>query len=186
MTTPSSEGARGRADGPAPDLGWSLAVVLQRWHERVEELLSDVPHGSRGYHVLVACADAEAPTQAALAERLLIDRSVMTYLLDDLEAADLVRRRVDEGDRRVRRVCVTGHGREVLADLSARVAHVEERVLAGLDEGARALFSDAARTAAVAIQEASPELDPCVAVRTVVGEAPAARRTPRRRPRARS
>ncbi|MEU0491613.1 MarR family winged helix-turn-helix transcriptional regulator [Nocardiopsis sp. NPDC006139] len=189
MTTPSPESAReprGRTDGPAPDLGWSLAVVLQRWHERVEESLADVPHGSRGYHVLVACAAAEVPTQAALAERLLIDRSVMTYLLDDLEAADLVRRRVDDDDRRVRRVCVTAHGREVLADLAARVAHVEERVLAGLDEGTRALFCAAARTAAVAIQESSPDLDPCAAVRTVVGDPSAARRTPRRRPRARS
>lgn len=186
MSTPSPESGREHTGGQAPDLGWSLAVVLQRWHERVEELLADVPHGSRGYHVLVACADTEAPTQAALAERLLIDRSVMTYLLDDLEAADLVLRRVDENDRRVRRVCVTGHGREVLADLSARVAHAEERVLAGLDEVTRSLFRTAARAAAVAIQEASPDLDPCAAVRAVVGDAPAARRAPRRRTRARS
>jgi hypothetical protein len=65
MTTSSHESAPARIDGPAPDLGWSLAVVLQRWHERVEELLADVPHGSRGYHVLVACAESEASTQAA-------------------------------------------------------------------------------------------------------------------------
>ncbi|MFL1379511.1 MarR family winged helix-turn-helix transcriptional regulator [Nocardiopsis protaetiae] len=186
MTTSSHESAPARTDGPAPDLGWSLAVVLQRWHERVEELLADVPHGSRGYHVLVACADSEASTQAALAERLLIDRSVMTYVLDDLEAADLVARRVDENDRRVRRVCVTEHGRAVLADLAARVGHVEQHVLAGLDDATRALFCAAARTAAVAIQETSPDLDPCAAVRTVVGDAPAARRAPRRRGRARS
>ncbi|CAL9599760.1 hypothetical protein SUDANB121_05427 [Nocardiopsis dassonvillei] len=186
MTTPSPGTAPASGGGPAPDLGWALAVLLQSWHERVGEVLADVPHGGRGYHVLAACADAEPPTQAALAERLLIDRSGMTYLLDDLESADLVRRRVDEDDRRVRRVCVTEHGREVLADLAARVAHVEERVLAGLDEDTRALFRAAAGAAAVAVQESSPELDPCAAVRTVVGDPPAAPRAPRRRTRARS
>jgi DNA-binding MarR family transcriptional regulator len=159
--------------GPAPgqdtDLGWSLAVVLRRWHERVEAVLDGVPHGSRGYHVLTAVSLDEPPTQAALAERLLIDRSVMTYLLDDLEEADLVRRRVDPGDRRVRRVCATAHGREILASISERVRGVEEEVLAGLDAPARELFRQIAQRAAVAIQESSPTTDPCAAVRQVVG-----------------
>ncbi|WP_150252517.1 MarR family winged helix-turn-helix transcriptional regulator [Nocardiopsis deserti] len=156
--------------GQDTNLGWSLAVVLRRWHERVEAVLDGVPHGSRGYHVLTAVSLDEPPTQAALAERLLIDRSVMTYLLDDLEEADLVRRRVDPGDRRVRRVCATAHGHEVLAAASERVREVEEQVLAGLDAPARELFRQIAQRAAVAIQESSPTTDPCAAVRQVVGE----------------
>jgi DNA-binding MarR family transcriptional regulator len=162
-------GDAGPAPGQDTDLGWSLAVVLRRWHERVEAVLGGVPHGSRGYHVLTAVSLDEPPTQAALAERLLIDRSVMTYLLDDLEEADLVRRRVDPGDRRVRRVCATAHGREVLASISEHVRGVEEEVLAGLDAPARELFRQIAQRAAVAIQESSPTTDPCAAVRQVVG-----------------
>ncbi|WP_420372134.1 MarR family winged helix-turn-helix transcriptional regulator [Nocardiopsis dassonvillei] len=167
-------GAEQGADpAPAPgqdtNLGWSLAVLLRRWHERVEAVLDGVPHGSRGYHVLTAVSLDEPPTQAALAERLLIDRSVMTYLLDDLEEADLVRRRVDPGDRRVRRVCATAHGREVLASLSERVREAEEHILAGLDAPARELFRQIAQHAAVAVQESSPTTDPCAAVRQVVG-----------------
>ncbi|WP_159942030.1 MULTISPECIES: MarR family winged helix-turn-helix transcriptional regulator [unclassified Nocardiopsis] len=154
---------------PAPNLGWSLAVLLRRWHERVEAELEELPHGGRGYNVLAAVAPGEHPTQAALAQRLLIDRSVMTYLLDDLEAADLVRRRVDPDDRRVRRVCATEHGRAVLARVRARVEHVEEQVLAGLDEPARALLRDLAQRAATAVQESAPHTDPCAAVRQVVG-----------------
>ncbi|MES0837940.1 MULTISPECIES: MarR family winged helix-turn-helix transcriptional regulator [Nocardiopsidaceae] len=160
-TTPDS--------GPGTTLGWSLAVVLRRWHELTEASLTDIPHGSRGYHVLTAAVHAEPPTQAALAERLLIDRSVMTYLLDDLEEAGLVRRRVDPGDRRVRRVCATERGREVLAGARDRVDRVEERVLAGVDEPARALFRASALRAATSIQESSPTTDPCLAVREVVG-----------------
>ncbi|MFE9244696.1 MarR family winged helix-turn-helix transcriptional regulator [Nocardiopsis sp. NPDC006938] len=152
------------------NLGWSLAVLLRRWHELVETVLADLPHGSRGYHVLAAASRGDAPTQAALAERLLIDRSVMTYLIDDLEAADLVRRRADPGDRRVRRVCPTDHGVEVLARADALVEHVEERVLDGLDEDLRAQFRAVATRAATAVQEAAPDTDPCAAVLRVVGE----------------
>ena len=174
------------APGQDTNLGWSLAVVLRRWHERVEAVLDGVPHGSRGYHVLTAVSLDEPPTQAALAERLLIDRSVMTYLLDDLEEADLVRRRVDPGDRRVRRVCATAHGREVLASLSERVREAEEHILAGLDAPARELFRRIAQHAAVAIQESSPTTDPCAAVRQVVGpDDPAGRPGKRERQRGR-
>ncbi|GAB3698084.1 MarR family winged helix-turn-helix transcriptional regulator [Nocardiopsis oceani] len=163
-TTPERNGATGSSN-----LGWSLAVVLRRWHEHTEAALADLPHGSRGYHVLEAVSRGDAPTQAALAERLLIDRSVMTYLIDDLEKADLVRRRSDPDDRRVRRVCATEHGHEVLERTGAVVGHVEERVLGGLDPDTRALFRTAAGRAATAIQEASPNTDPCAAVIQVTG-----------------
>ena len=152
------------------NLGWSLAVLLRRWHEHMETALADLPHGSRGYHVLAAASRGDAPTQAALAELLLIDRSVMTYLIDDLEAADLVQRRADPGDRRVRRVCPTEHGLEVLARANTVVEHVEERILGGLDPDTRALFHAAAARAATAVQEASPETNPCAAVLQVTGD----------------
>lgn len=155
-------------DLPGPDLGWSLAVLLRRWHEHVEQALSDLPHGSRGFHVLTTAAAGDPPTQAALAERLLIDRSVMTYLLDDLEAADLVRRRVDPKDRRVRRVCPTDHGLSVLRRAEELVAHVEDRMLGGLPRVQRELFRDSAAIAADAIRLSAPETDPCEAVLRVV------------------
>lgn len=150
------------------NLGWSLAVLLHDWHRRVEAVLADLPHGSRGYHVLSAAAGEESPAQAVLAERLLIDRSVMTYLIDDLEVAGLVRRKVDPHDRRVRRVCATEQGRTVLARACARVEREEAQVLAGLDAPARALFHESATRAATAVQQASPDADPCAAVEQVV------------------
>ena len=164
-TTPERDAATG--DG---NLGWSLAVLLRRWHEHAEAALADLPHGSRGYHVLAEASRGDAPTQAALAERLLIDRSVMTYLIDDLEAADLVQRRPDPADRRVRRVCPTEHGLEVLDRANTLVGDIEERVLAGLDPDLRALFHSAAARAATAVQESSPDTDPCAAVIQVTGK----------------
>lgn len=172
-TTPERPGSGedlGGGGAGAGNLGWSLAVLLRRWHEHTDTALADLPHGSRGYHVLAAAARGDAPTQAALAERLLIDRSVMTYLIDDLESAGLVRRRPHPGDRRVRRVCLTEHGSEALARCNALVEHIEDRVLGGLDPATRALFHAAAARAATAVQESSPGTDPCAAVIQVTGK----------------
>ena len=117
--------------------GWSLGMVLRRWHEYVEELLSDLPHRSRGYHILAVVVHEEVPTQGALAARLAIDRSVLTYVIDDLENAGLIERKLDPQDRRARRVVATERGRETLAEAERRVAHAEDHVLGGLPEDQR-------------------------------------------------
>ncbi|MDG4782111.1 MarR family winged helix-turn-helix transcriptional regulator [Micromonospora sp. WMMD961] len=148
--------------------GWSLGVVLRRWHEYVEEMLNDLPHGSRGYHILAVVVHEDVPTQGALATRLAIDRSVLTYVIDDLENAGLIERKLDPQDRRARRVVATDQGRTALADAERRVAHAEEHVLGGLPEDQRDAFRDFAARAAEAIHAAAPATDPCVAVRSVL------------------
>ncbi|MGN9810013.1 MarR family winged helix-turn-helix transcriptional regulator [Micromonospora sp. BQ11] len=149
--------------------GWALGMVLRRWHEYVEEALKDLPHGSRGYHILAVVVHEEVPTQGALATRLVIDRSVLTYVIDDLEAAGLIERQLDPRDRRARRIVATERGRQALAEAERRVAHVEDRVLGGLPEGQRSAFRDFAGRAAEAIHAAAPGTDPCAAVTSVLG-----------------
>ncbi|MEV1156794.1 MarR family winged helix-turn-helix transcriptional regulator [Micromonospora chokoriensis] len=148
--------------------GWSLGVVLRRWHEYVEGMLNDLPHGSRGYHILAVVVHEDVPTQGALATRLAIDRSVLTYVIDDLENAGLIERKLDPQDRRARRVVATDHGRAALAEAERRVAHAEDHVLGGLPEEQRDAFRDFAARAAEAIHAAAPATDPCVAVRSVL------------------
>ncbi|MEU7675437.1 MarR family winged helix-turn-helix transcriptional regulator [Micromonospora taraxaci] len=148
--------------------GWSLGVVLRRWQEYVEEMLNDLPHGSRDYHILAVVVHEDVPTQGALATRLAIDRSVLTYVIDDLETAGLIERKLDPQDRRARRVVATDSGRAALAEAERRVAHAEDHVLGGLPEDQRDTFRDVAARAAEAIHAAAPATDPCVAVRSVL------------------
>ncbi|MET8357766.1 MarR family transcriptional regulator [Micromonospora sp. NPDC005171] len=150
------------------NFGWSLGLVLRRWHEYVEEALKDLPHGSRGYHILAVVVHEEVPTQAALATRLVIDRSVLTYVIDDLENAGLIERRLDPRDRRARRIVATERGRQALAEAERRVAHAEDHVLGGLPEEQRGVFRDFAERAAEAIHAAAPGMDPCAAVTSVL------------------
>ncbi|MEG3616063.1 MarR family transcriptional regulator [Isoptericola haloaureus] len=152
------------ATGHSP-LGWPLAALLREWSDGVTAACADVPHGARGYEVLAAVVHDAPPTQAALAARLGIDRTVMTYLLDELVGCGLVERQQDPADRRARRIVATEHGRAVLADLDARVRAAEDALLADLSaverDHLRALLARAASAAA-------PGDDRCAVVARVI------------------
>jgi MarR family transcriptional regulator, transcriptional regulator for hemolysin len=120
-------------DGPGGDLGWGLAAVFRGYLTETDAIAEDLPGGRHGYQVLSAAAGDEPVTQAMMTQRLGIDKTVMTYLLDDMEAASLVERQADPADRRSRRIVATPHGRQVLAYLDECLARAEQHLLAGLD-----------------------------------------------------
>src|ERR1700754_3487292 len=74
------------------DLGWTLGVVFRAYVKASNAVMAEVPGGHRGYQVLTAAASDAAPSQSALGVRLGIDRTVLTYLLDDMERAGVVAR----------------------------------------------------------------------------------------------
>jgi DNA-binding MarR family transcriptional regulator len=119
------------------DLGWALGTVTRSYLRIAAEAVADVPGGPRGYQVLTSAARGDAGTQLAMAQRLGLDRTVMTYLLDDLEKAGLVERKPDPADRRARRVVLTEQGTARLCDVERRLRRVEEHVLGPLDPAER-------------------------------------------------
>jgi DNA-binding MarR family transcriptional regulator len=100
-------------------------------------------------------------SQLALAQHLGIDRTVMTYLLDDLEAAGLIERRPDPADRRARRVVATEKGTTLLVELDQRLRAAEAHLLAPLDEGARQSFRSQLRLLATRLNALDPLDDAC-------------------------
>ncbi len=122
------------------DLGWALGVVFRRYAKASAAALEGLPGGPRGYQVL-ATTSAEGPKrQLDLAAQLGVDRTVMTYLLDDLEKAGLVQRRPDPADRRARLIAPTDEGHEALCDLERRLRATEDEMLGILDESERSSF----------------------------------------------
>lgn len=148
---------------PGPDLGlsWSLVALLREWNVRVEAATEELPHGMRGYQVLRVVVHDAPPTQASLAARLGIDRTVMTYLIDRYVECGFVERRQDPADRRARRIVATARGREMLAAVDVRVADAEEDLLAGLPPDDRVHFRDLLERAARGV---ATDDDPCGAV----------------------
>lgn len=115
------------------DLGWALFAVLRSYRKNSEALLAELPGGPRGYHVLATAAAGEPPSQLALARKLGVDRTVMTYLLDDLEQGGLIERRPDPADRRARRITVTDAGNAALCGVQRSLRAAEEALLEPLD-----------------------------------------------------
>jgi DNA-binding MarR family transcriptional regulator len=124
----------------AGDLGWGLGVVLRAYATAAHAAVADLPGGPRGYQILSAAAQGAVSSQLALAQHLGVDRTVMTYLIDDLEAAKLIERRPDPADRRARRVVATELGTELLATLNDRLRAAEAHVLGPLDAETRETF----------------------------------------------
>jgi DNA-binding MarR family transcriptional regulator len=118
------------------DLGWALGVVFRSYVKAANAAFAELPGGPRGYQVLAAATRGGTGSQLELAQHLGVDRTVMTYLLDDLEGAGLIERQPDPADRRARRVVATAAGRKQLADLDRRLQEAERHVLAGLDSDA--------------------------------------------------
>lgn len=116
------------------NLGWALTSLLRDYLRQVDETLKDLPGGSRGYMMLSAIAEANCQSQVALAERLGLDRTTVTYLLDGLEREDLLKRTPDPADRRARHVNLTETGTTRLVELSSAVDEVEARVLSRLSD----------------------------------------------------
>ncbi|GAA4165156.1 hypothetical protein GCM10022286_27890 [Gryllotalpicola daejeonensis] len=114
------------------DLGWSLGTLLRGYLKLSADALGDLPGGARGFQVLSIAGSGSCSNQAAIAESTGLDRTVLTYLIDDLEKAGLVVRTPDPNDRRSRRVTLTDAGATRLAQLTSRMNQVEDQLLAGL------------------------------------------------------
>lgn len=101
--------------GIETELGWALPVTYRAFSQVATGAVADVPGGPRGYQVLVAITTEPPSSQLALAHRLGIDKTQMTYVVDGLEAGGFVERRPDPRDRRVRQVHPTDAGRALLS-----------------------------------------------------------------------
>lgn len=148
------------------DLGWTLGTLKRAYLVTAADVVGGVPGGLRGYLVLVTTGRGEPKSQAALAQHLGVDRTAMTYLIDELEQAGLVERRPDPADRRARRVVITERGRTLLAELRVGLRRAEDEFLEPLDEQDRVTLRTLLQRLATAVGPA----DPCrQLMKTIIG-----------------
>ncbi|MEU4337067.1 MarR family winged helix-turn-helix transcriptional regulator [Micromonospora lupini] len=183
-------GASDRPDRPDPlddDLGWMLGIVFRGYVRAAEHTLTDFPGGPRGYQVLTAAATGPARNQGAIAEELGIDRTVLTYLIDDLERPGFVARRADPADRRSRLVDVTDAGRVAWEQRREALRQVEAHLLGALTPTESATLRALLQRVACSTQAIDPLRDLCQAVAEVRPEpaapAPSQPRAPFKRAR---
>ena len=114
--------------------GFLLGKAGQLSREAFDRAIA--PMGLRSHHYgALAVLAAEGPhAQRELGEKLIIDRSTMVALVDDLEGMGLVERRRDRGDRRRYELTMTDAGRRAVSEAERLIEDVQDKVLAPLDE----------------------------------------------------
>ncbi|MFY1614879.1 MarR family winged helix-turn-helix transcriptional regulator [Micromonospora sp. WMMD736] len=160
-------GATDRPERPDPlddDLGWMLGIVFRGYVRAAEHVLTDFPGGPRGYQVLAASLTGPGRNQGAIAEELGIDRTVLTYLIDDLERPGFVARRADPSDRRSRLVDVTDAGRAAWEQRREALRRVEAHLLGSLTPQESATLRTLLQKAACSTQATDPLRNLCEAV----------------------
>jgi DNA-binding MarR family transcriptional regulator len=118
--------------GAPEDLSWLLGGAFRAHLSALRQAVGDLPHGARGYGALREAAEPTPRNQAELAKILGLDRTVMVYLVDDLEAAGLVERVPDPNDRRSKLIRATPAGVARLCELRLATAAAEAELLADL------------------------------------------------------
>ena len=104
----------------------AVARVHALWKKVFSEALAPLGIQLAHYDVLANVFHAPGLTQQALAEKLLVGRSAMSMLLPELERRELIERRGDEADRRVRRLWLTPTGEALTRQaMAVHVARLE-------------------------------------------------------------
>lgn len=91
--------------------------------------------------ILFALQQKEGLSIGNLAEKLLLDNSALTGLLDRMEKEGLVLRRVDCQDRRVFLIYLTDKGRELAANLYPIARDFNQRLIDNLSNEQHEAFS---------------------------------------------
>lgn len=139
-----------------PSLGWALAALLRTYQKQVETALEGLPGGSRAFLVMSVVEQETCHSQIAIAERLALDKTTLTYLLDGLEKVKLIKRTTDPVDRRTRQIDLTAKGSQTLAQLAKVVERVELEVLSRLPrDDAQRFYESLVRAAGLV--EGAPE-----------------------------
>jgi DNA-binding MarR family transcriptional regulator len=119
------------------NLGFLLAKASQRWNELLQEAFAreGFPEVRASYgSVLIPLFEEDGLRIGGVARRAQLSKQTMTTMVRLAERDGLVDRRPDDADGRATRVHLTAKGK--------RFQPVAERILAELDERARAALGD--------------------------------------------
>ena len=156
-------------DKPLPgfipgDLAWHLGMILRGHQTLFAQAVEEMPCSVRGYQMLSTVVHHDPANQQALGAHLGIDRTVLTYLIDDLVTAELVERVPAPTDRRARKIVATDKGLGLLEKLEKRVADAEQTLLTGLDAGETAQLAGLLGKLSMSVHRAQPGANPCEAM----------------------
>lgn len=121
-------------------ISFLVGKAAQQISRRAREKLAPWGVTPPQYAVLKVLWDSDGQSGAAIGARLVIDSATITGVIDRLEEAGLLKRRADDGDRRVYRLFLTARGKDLQEPLDAEMDQLNAEVKAVLGVQARALW----------------------------------------------
>ena len=123
-------------------LGFLVAKAKQLLSEEMDARLSGSGYGVRHFAVLSRIRLKTGLRQTDLCDTLGIDRTTIMKLVDELERRGLVQRRRHPEDRRAYVLQLTAAGQTAYAEMLEPILAEEQRFLAPLSPGERALLQE--------------------------------------------
>ena len=123
-------------------IGQLLTVAAAAAQSLARERLRPLGLTPRGWAVLSALAEGGPRPQIDLATATGTDRTVMTYLLDELERQDLIERARDPSDRRSYQIHLTRLGEATHRRVASDLAVQADTLLKPLDAPERRRLTD--------------------------------------------
>ncbi|MGI6486770.1 MAG: MarR family winged helix-turn-helix transcriptional regulator [Syntrophothermaceae bacterium] len=115
-------------------INFVLTKAQQAVHQLFKEELARFEVTPGQYAVLKCLWDENGQTARQLADRLYVDGSTMTGLLDRMERKGLVERHHNSKDRRALKVVLTNKGRELEEPLNQIIEDTNRKALQTLDD----------------------------------------------------
>lgn len=123
-------------------LGFLMHDVSRLRRSVFDDFMRPVGLTRSQWWILAHLSRHDGMIQSDLANVLDLGKAALGGLLDRLEASQLIERRPDEMDRRVKRIYLTGKGTQAIQEMQVKSHVMSERILEGLDIEARHALAD--------------------------------------------
>ncbi|WAJ27894.1 MarR family winged helix-turn-helix transcriptional regulator [Antarcticirhabdus aurantiaca] len=132
---------------PGSELGFLLGDAARLWRQTMERalFLADMSLTASELRALTYVGRFEGARQKDLADLMGIAPMTMSQLIETLEKRELVERRVDQVDRRARRIHLTARSTAVFESLAPASSMMQANALVELSAEQRQVLKDALR-----------------------------------------
>lgn len=129
-----------------PTLGFLLHDVARLLRKRFEQHAKDIGLTRTQWQTLAYLARCEGTNQVSLAELLEIEPITLARVVDKLCERELIERRADSNDRRVKRLYLTDVSRPLLSEIRALGDATRAEALEGVSDDDRQRLFDILNT----------------------------------------
>ncbi|WP_372394892.1 MarR family transcriptional regulator [Azospirillum sp. HJ39] len=118
-----------------PNFGLHLFRASHLWRRAANKVLADSGFSTSAIAPLMLLAElGDGMRQRELADEMAVEGPSLVRLLDGLEAAGLLERRENPGDRRAKTLHMTDAGRHLLAQVNKALNDIRRRLMADVTE----------------------------------------------------